>query len=351
MFDKLLKLVKSKSGKTQLEDFTTELLVELLNNIPKLKNKFCNEFLGLKSNYFTITSQVKYDNSIIDIEIKGEDEICFIENKVGSNEGLGIDKNSPEEIGQLEKYCNVLDEFARKGFRTKLVYCTQRDEPKKIVKHSFHQFKWYHIAQFLEPYKEEKLTELFIDFLKKHDMAHDMKLTSKDIVAIENFGRIFNIMNRHMERVKSHFEKLFPNVKDSRRGKSFEYQLERHNRFCIYSESPVEGEDWAEILYAFELSGNITTHIFFGIKSPNYKKFRNILEGGYLNGTEYLVQHYDGLGSKIYMEKKLGSYINDENSEIEIENWFKDSFLKMDDFRKKTKDRINWKYITEPIEV
>lgn len=346
MFDKLLKLIKSNSSKTPLEDFTTELLVEILNNLPKLKKKFCQEFLGLKSDYFIITSQVRYDNSVIDIEIKGEGEICFIENKVNSKEGFGFDENSLEEVSQLEKYCKILDKFANDDFQTKLLYCTKKDEPKVITKHSFYQFKWHHIAHFLEPYKEEKLIELFINFLKAHDMAHDMKLTSKDILAIENFGRVFQIMNKHMERVKGDFEKLFPNVKDLRRGKPFEHQLEIHNRFCVYSESPVEGEGWTEILYAFELSGVITTHIFIHIENQNYSNFRKELDNEYKNTPEYLIEHSD-VGSKIYMEKKLGSYINDEKSEVEIENWFKDSFVKMDEFRQKTKNTITWKK-TEP---
>jgi len=342
MFNNLLKLIKRNSQRTPLEDFTTELLVEMLNNLPALKKEFCNDFLGLESDTFMITSQARYGNSIVDIEIKGENEICFIENKVNSKEGFGFDKDSNNWISQLEKYSKILDGFDKNIYNTKLIYCTKRNEPKEFTKHSFKAIKWYHIAQFLEPFAEEKLVKLFIDFLKTNDMAHDMRLESKDIIAIENFGRIFLIMNKHMERVKSNFESLFINVKDARRGKNFKDQLERHSRFCIYSENPIKGEGWSDILYSFDFEGYINTGLFIHKNNPSYSAFKKILDSEDMSQQGFLVDHDDEIGSSIYMKKKLASYINEDDSEIQIEQWFKGSFKKIDAFRQNTKGKIDW---------
>lgn len=335
MFDNLLKLIKRNSSKTPLEDYTTEILVEILNNLPKLKRSFCSEFLNLKSEHLIISTQVKYplkdhQNCIVDIVIKGENEICFIENKVNSKEGFK----------QLERYSLVLNKFLEEGYSTKLVYCTKNSDPKSITDHDFTEIKWYNIANFINEKSSEKLCNLFIDFLKQHGMVHDMNIYSKDIVALENFARVFKLMNVHLERVKNDFSSRFNNVKDARRGKTFEFQCENFNRFCIYAENVVKGEGWSEILYSFDFKGAIIVQIFISDQNPNFNEFKNYIDNS--NNNSFLTEYEKDWGLRVYFEENLGRFINSETSESEIEKWFIDKFQKIEQMKIDTNNKVEW---------
>lgn len=334
MLNKLFRLYERSPKNTPLEDFTTEALVGVLNNSKALKRKFCNEFIGFKSRYYTIRSQRRYSledhqNCIVDIVIEGDKEICFIENKVNSKEGYM----------QLERYSLVLDEYENRDYNTKLVYITKRSEPKEINKHSFKQYKWYYIARFLKEHSSEQLTNLFLEFLKENKMAQELKLTSTDFVAIENFGRVFLFMYEHIDRLKGTFESKFGKIKDSRKGDQLKSQCERHDRFCIYSENVVSGKGWSEILYGFEFRGVMIVQIYIDADNESYASFKKKID----SQNEMHVEHCNGDGSVIYLEKNLGEYLNDDNSDTKIEEWFFESFQKIDDFKQETKDCINWR--------
>jgi len=156
MFNQLFKLFKRKTKKTPLEDYTTEVFVCILNQYDDIKNKFC-KLLDLPDDDYIVTTQVMYrledDNDcIIDIQLKGIDNICFIENKVDSSEG----------VRQLERYSKVLDLRLEK--ETRLVYCTKYAEEKQIQHHNFKQFRWFEIAKFLKEFEQYIIVRDYISF-------------------------------------------------------------------------------------------------------------------------------------------------------------------------------------------
>lgn len=331
MFNKLLNLFKKNSLKTPLEDFTTELFVGVLNNDKNLKLKFCKDFLGLKSERFIISSQQHYfledyPNCIVDVVIKGENEICFIENKVNSKEG----------IQQLDRYSKVLDNCDNE--KTKLVYCTKNSDLKKRKTHSFFQCKWRDIAEFFRQHSSESMTNLFIKYLKENDMSNDMTINAKDIVTLENISKILNLMNKNLENVEHIFKRKFGNLdKDT-----LKKELFKNERFCIRSKPACEGEGYSEVLYGFGFQGYIFAQIFIANTNKNYDAFLKIIN----NQKDFKVDHHDNIGSRIFLDKSLGDFLNNDNSQVEIQKWFVDSFDNFETFMEATKKEIGWnKYV------
>lgn len=338
MFNKLLNLYKKNSLKTPLEDFTTELFAGVLNNDKNLKLKFCKEFLGLKSERFTVNTQKHYSledysNCIVDVVITGDKEICFIENKVNSNEGFL----------QLERYSKVLDKYEKENEYTKLVYCTKNADPKKIKAHSFFQCNWRNIAEFFKHNSTENITKLFINYLKINNMSNDMTITASDIVTLENISKILNLMNINLENVKQDFLKRFGNLKDLRKGAKLKEQIFNHERFCILSSPACEGEGWSEILYGFDFQGYIYVQIYLDNKNRNFNSFFKLIN----DQNKFKVEHYD-FGSRIFLKKNLGEYLNEDNSETQIKKWFLESFDAIKSFIESTKKEIDWnKYVVQ----
>jgi len=338
MFNKLLNLFRKNRKKTPLEDFTTELFVGVLNNDYKLKKAFCNEFLGLKSTEYKISTQQRYDleddpNCIIDVVIEGDNDICFIENKVDSKEGYN----------QLERYSKVLDnELKNHNKQTKLCYCTKKDDIKKIDKHSFYQFKWKNVSDFFRKNSKEKITQLFIKYLKENDMSTDMEIKTTDLIGLEKLYKVLNLVEKNINNVLQEFKTRYgsSNLTECIKGKRLLDQLRGNERICVVIDKITKDEEgYSEILYGFETKGNLVSQIFISNVNKNHQNFVDFIEK---NKEKYLFEKYD-TGTRLYFEKNLGEFINDENSEEKIKKWFIESFNKIDDIMKETKNLISWK--------
>lgn len=119
IFSRLLKLYRTNSLKTPFEDFTTEILVGILSENPEILADFVNQVLGIDGSRFQITSQEHFilegfKNCRVDIIIRSDNMLCFLENKIGSQEGND----------QLLRYSRVLDEHHGQDV-TYLRYCTK----------------------------------------------------------------------------------------------------------------------------------------------------------------------------------------------------------------------------------
>ncbi|MGQ1911236.1 PD-(D/E)XK nuclease family protein [Marinifilum sp. RC60d5] len=332
MFSRLLRLIQSNTERTPLEDYTTELLVGVLENDCELRDLFCNKFLGLESKEFIVESQKRYKlegdkDCIIDVVITGENEICFIENKVKSKEG---------EF-QLERYSKVLKGLNNGGLRTKLAYCTERSDPKYIESHDFIQYKWHDVACFFKNNSENILTKLFIDFLIDNKMSRDMTIKSIDLVTMENLLNVVSLIDQTIDNVKDEFEKKFGNISDYRSNSNFKKQIVDHERMCVLSEPAVKGNGWSEILYGVELNGTLVTQIYIEAKNENHDNFK--IEVAKQDEFEYDILDD---GTLMYLAQPLGDFLNNEDSESEIEEWFLSSFNKIEEFIDKTKGNINW---------
>jgi len=336
MFDNLLRLYSSNRNKIPLEDFTTEILVGILKYDDELLKKFISDFLDLKSDRIKITTQKYYlldndINCIVDIVIEGDKEICFIENKVNSKEGYK----------QLERYSKILDEFSNKGFNTKLAYCTKVFENKKLQNHSFFHYNWHQLSQFIYLNHSEKLSLTFINYLKNNNMSTDMTIKTGDILALENLPKILSLMHRNIDNVIPEFKSKFNSFKDLRKGNSLLQQIYDQNRYCVISNPIVSGSEWSEILFGFEFKGNLCTQIYLDRKNHNYSDFRRISKEFIKTNDDFSFEEFE-FGGRIFQQKNLGDFLNLDSSEEEIKNWFIDSFKRIIELIKSTKDKIEW---------
>ena len=334
MFNKLLHLYKKNTEKTPLEDYTTELFVGILQNNEKFLEDFCRIYLELKGEHFRVRSQGKFSlknhpDCIVDIVIQAqaENEICFIENKVNSKEGYK----------QLDRYGLVLDKYKERGFNTKLVYCTKNVEPKDRNDHDFLQTKWYKIASFCKKYADDKLISLFINFLNHNGMNTDMTLRSVDLVAMENFARVLHIIEETLGRVKPKFEETFGKCTNNTSYKSFKDQINTHNRFCFFRENILKSGGYSEVLLGLHLSGKMYVQIFVHKDHQKFssfvKEFETVAEIGFSKSN---------WGARVYLEQNLASFVNNANSEVEIEKWYISAFEEFKKFIDKNADKFDW---------
>lgn len=337
MFNQLLKLYRQNSKKTPLEDYTTEIFVGVLNSDLELKKSFCEEFLGLNSLDYKISTQRHYylenePKCIVDVVIEGDSDVCFIENKVNSNEG----------DNQLERYGKVLENIKTgKKINTKLCYCTKKYDEKKIADHNFQQFKWHHIAKYFSKFQNEKLTQHFVKFLKTNDMSNDMIIEATDLITLNKLTKTLNLVQRNILNVKSIFSTKFKVSYDGSHGMKMLSQLNAYDRICIASFEIAQGEGHSEILYGIEMRGNLVIQLYIKSVNPNHKMFAQIIKEKDKTTNKFKTEFFDH-GSSIYLEKNLGVFINDEDSENKIGSWFIEGFDIIGDFLVNTSADIEW---------
>lgn len=340
MFIDLLHLYKKQkdSGKTPLEDFNTEAFANIIKMYPVIKDDFIENFLELpKDNYFIQTQLKKdltdYQNCIIDLTFIGNENICFIENKVESSEG---DK-------QLERYSKVLDEY----FRDKkhyLYYCTKYSDPKnennQFDKYNFKQFKWYEIAKFLKKYKESSLIiNEYLNFLNKYKMAQDNTFKSENLITLENLNKTLEIMEFHISNCRHEFNEMFGYENYN---KNFNWEQIRDNwRYAHYCSGILKSNipKMSEILYSFEFyTLELNCHIWVPKNHQFYKEFTKLQ----FNEIDFTPKEGE-CGYSFHRTTSLGNFLNSEESDIEIKNWFLDSFDKFRNLMiQNTNEKLQW---------
>ena len=201
VFSRLKELYKKEShGKTPLEDFTTEILIGILEEDSNLRNRYVEEVLKIENDGsdFKIESQKRYildDKGIrnicyIDLVISNKNIVCFQENKVNSKEGEGHQKK------QLTKYDEILQNI--EGRTVYLRYCTKRYDPKdnKAYKSNFKYFRWFDVYSFLEKNCNENQQIIdFLIFMEENNMSKFTDFTFQDIACINSLESIFNKFN------------------------------------------------------------------------------------------------------------------------------------------------------------
>lgn len=339
LFNNLLKLTKKEDGSRPLEDFTTEIFSGILNIYEDLKYSFIVDFLKLpKDEKYFIRTQVKYtlpeypeySDPIVDMVIESDRTICFIENKVGSQEGYK----------QLEKYSLVLDRFQQENKRTKLVYCTKNYDPKNIKNHDFKYTRWYKIAEFLKKRKkEDKLITEFLNFLNKHDMSQELTFTPSDYITANNLQSTISKFKEYLIRAKPSFEDTFKSNLSLSDGCNIK-QILVHNRLIFYYKDIVSHPGYSEIKYGFLLDKpQAYAGIWIDQKNPEYTKYLEIIKT-YESNKLYSVGILDG-GAFFEIKKDISVFLNDEKAESEIVAWFNDAFRQLAEFIRSTPE-ISW---------
>lgn len=334
MLNKLLKLSFSNKERTPLEDFTTEIFAGLLRMEKEIRDDFLNNTLGLPYNEtYYIKTQQRYllsgePDCIVDMVIENDDTLCFIENKVGSEEG----------VRQLERYGKVLDEYKGSKQNTYLIYCTKHYDPKPYDCHQFKQIRWHDIAKLLKRYENNTFVNEVTKYLKTHNMAQELTFTAEDFITLTNLQNLTNKVYEYLEKVKPSFEEAFgKGINNSLKVD----QIKNHNRFIYYKTGIIPAaHDWkSEIKYGFLLH---KPEIYIGIwVHKSIDDYKSFVECSKNLSSEFEIGHLEA-GTYIELKQNLSIYLNDETADSKIFDWFKEAFTEFRKFIDNTPD-LKWK--------
>lgn len=333
MFLELLKLIgrKEYSSNIPLEDFTTECFAGILKLNPDIFNAYI-AYHELPEDEYKIETQFwrqlpnDQPNCYIDLVFIGNDNICFVENKVESKEGFE----------QLSRYYDVLHTYF-KSYNKYLHYCTKYPETKNIKnivenssigiietnKFHYKSYKWYDIANFLKQFKKNySVINDFFNFLEHYKMVQDNTIRIENLLSMQNMNKTIQIIETHLENSKGEFENYF-GIKTTYQNSNWN-EIKSFERFCNKSESIIDGEGYSEILYSIQLNDlTLSTHIYVNSKHEKFGEFDKI------KIIEPLKKHETEHGTSIYMIDNLTKYLNKENSDRTIKEWYLNSFETM----------------------
>ncbi|GAA4314580.1 hypothetical protein GCM10023115_28240 [Pontixanthobacter gangjinensis] len=331
MFVKLFSLYNSTAqGRTPLEDFTTEGFAGIIKQNIEILNSFIS-WLKLPETNYRIYTQVKYPlendlNCIVDLVLESEITICFIENKVDSKEGWR----------QIERYAKVLDLIDKPNKYLK--YCTKRVDIKSYQYHNFQQFRWYEIANWLSSqFSHVGIVKDYLQFLEKHQMAKDTSITTDTVVSMKKLLQTYEAMVFHVSNAESEFRKIFPNANPKKSRQSEFKMIENSDRVDRFANKILKIKDQdCELLFCIHFETvKLQTQIWININHPQANQ---LLVRAKSSGFQFWEDEY-GIG--IFMDCKLYQFIESEDSDQKIKEWFANSFLKFREFINSNPD-LNW---------
>lgn len=243
---------------TPEENFFTESFKFILESDQGL----CEKFVGFISgeNIFTppfkLESQVRYNSSIIDLEIVDKDSRkIFVEIKVSAHENKYFKEE--DNFGQIEKYLRL-----NTGH---VCFISQREENVQIKTNKekyLGQFEWFQIYELIEEHlkNQREISELnsyfitsFLKFMKDLDMQPFQGFTEEDIKTSQT--TVFDF-----------YEKLFNFLDHVKKDKNLLDLFRRNN--LKFSSSPSMDRD-QNIFVKFQLNDYKDFWGFFGFQYDN----------------------------------------------------------------------------------
>ena len=169
-------------------------------------------------------------------------------------------------------------------------------------------------------------------------MAQELTMNAKDFLTLENLQNIINVTNGYLDRVKPIFMNKFKTNNKISDGRSIS-QIINHNRSIFYFKDIISEKGWSEIKYGFIFQNpSIYVGLFVAISNNDYKA---IIEESNKLPSEFNKTTYD-TGVSIFIKKDISQYLNDEQADSKITDWYKDTFDKFGNFIKNTPN-LNWK--------
>lgn len=331
IYKRLLSLYwqSGNGNKIPLEDFTTEILVGSLEIDNNLLDEFVNSVLLIEGQGFSIDSQENYYlqgdiNCIIDIVIKNEDNICFVENKVGYSEGER----------QLDRYSKVLNNIKQDdGKNVYLRYCTKYYDKKDISNIDFLQYRWSDVYKFLDKYEKNEIIEEYLEFLRGEGMASAGDFNFQDLIVMSEVNATIRKMDECLDMVKPKLTECF--------GAPYEYDYERVKQICkqsqyvMWSRNIIGENGYSEIAVGFRFydNKNPVMSVFFNVAKAN-SEFDNIKKI-YAEKLEDIfdVYYYDEESIFYSFEKSVSDFISSENQNEEICKWFIEKIDVVNEFK------------------
>ncbi|WBW96230.1 PD-(D/E)XK nuclease family protein [Oceanirhabdus sp. W0125-5] len=315
IFNRLLSLYSknSNANKTPLEDFTTEILVGLLESDASLLDKFTNNILDVQGENFRIRSQKKYYvkddmDCIIDVVIENDEVLCFLENKVNSKEGYK----------QLQRYTTLLNNIEKEqNKKVYLRYCTKYYDEKDITDIDFKQFRWNHIYKFLSDYSEDKFVKEYMDFLRSENMAGADNFNIQDLMVLSNINSTFSKINQCIDTIKPKFKELFGQPSRSTGVNT----LGENNGYWIWSNKKLaDGQVVINLGFWFEDGHEIPAlcvELEYGKSKSKYEELKRVIKEMGIDD----MKEEEGKAS-VWFSEDLSSFFKYDNQLERIEEWF-----------------------------
>jgi PD-(D/E)XK nuclease superfamily len=348
IFSRLLKL---HNGNTPKEDFFTELVAYLFSTNKEILYDWL-KYLDLPSPEISLDAHVRTQQTfeclthhdsdsrpdiVIELVDGTDQDIIFIESKIGSQE-------SP---GQLKRYAEILDKLP--GFRNKiLVYITHDFEPKdktailagipdpKVV---FKQARWHQFYQFLKTQTDTMLVEEIIKFMKEHQMAHNNQFSSIDLIALGNFTNSLKLMEQTMSgEISAKFKEVLGSIAPMR-ATAFT-QLQKHDRYLMYSS--LQERWWCGLGFMLNTSSPTdypTVFLMLQIDPKSLRRAEIIRAMKDICSNQSNWKGYDLDNSRAWSSLVLGrslqSFLSEEDHIAAIQKFFRESLDGLNEIKSK----------------
>ncbi|WMW25064.1 PD-(D/E)XK nuclease family protein [Methanolobus sediminis] len=338
LFTNLLKL---NPNQIPLEDFFTEIFTYLLKSDSDLLSKWIQDFniSNICFNDFFVSTQESFGaldthfsgsrpDIFIELSNDVENELIFIECKIGSEEGQN----------QLQRYAEHLDSIKNINKKS-LIYIT-RDFDVKDQDHifknckdctslTFKQFRWNQIYQFLSVFNENisniLITET-LEFMEENGLSGSNRFTSIDILTIANFPRVRRMMEETMSGAvidkfisivggnKPQHSTALNQLKEQDRYVYFQIQKDKFDIVMGYSMNNSKIDSYPEVSLSINVSPNALE------RNEIMKVMKQIVSNSDKWSSFNLNETRNWAG--IYQSKSIDYFLNQEDHIEAIQNYF-----------------------------
>lgn len=250
-------------GKSHMEDFTTELLVGMLQKSSELKEKFIKYIIGGKLDWDISINQENLSDWIIETQhtiLNGQRPDIVIKNEVGEVKFFIEHKidSVPYFEGQLTPYSEEINSI-KEGVGLILLTKYYAPVDNEDVACPFRTVWWRDLFDFFDKVKlvneiEKDYLREFKQYLKDNKMDLRKKFEPADVSSLVRIQELFTIMDKVIGS-----SKINNKIKTFKIGKSSEQatrssQVQWWGRYVSYNYFLTKFDDEIGILYGFSFN-------------------------------------------------------------------------------------------------
>lgn len=345
-YSKIYSLLR-QSDSNPYEDYLTEIVAPIFEQ-PDLLTYFFKRFANVD---FSEISRVKaytqktysklhtHDTDsrpdlVITFSEGDTKHLVFIENKLGSGEGLH----------QLKRYREHLEQSEEEGFSTYLFYITQYFDPKHVAPSStkFFQLQWFQLYIMLQEYNKQDLYyQQVLKYMEDIELNKSRTFLPQDVYAIQNLGRTISMLDQCLNEKTTHtFTNLFGKPKP---WGNRAIELRDYNRYVIQNDQ----SDWKFIGcgFSFEQADYPEVSVYIEVH-PNskhrtvlidaFKQFAEVNEGWVYEAPEDRNDWF-----MLYADQSLTHFLSAPDHIDAIETFFIQRLEKLNEL-KQSLSQLNW---------